>query len=269
MVQVPGEYFEDETGTRITQYEMIQHVTGREFPIIIGDPESIMRLGAVDPINTDKWSEDKANAIAQFLDVVTRIWQSQWLRRPLSISARQDASGTKELLEATFPDDHDTMAVLAYFRQLHAGDKVLASAVDAYVAHCGDGRKIHWVNERKHSFNKLVDSPPMFDTGGKTRREVLRMFMYGARLLHGGEPHGGSDAELAALISRLGKHQTIMMFNMCLRDFYGISNHVYHVLRQDFDHWINACGLTGPTRTEIRDLFTGYRKEDGNSPEKI
>lgn len=262
MVRVPGEYFEDETGSPITSYEMIQHVSGQEFPIILGDPNSIMRLGTVDPVNVGEWTEEKANTIAQFLDVVTRIWQSRWLHQRLSMSAKTDPLGAKELLEAVFPDDHDTMAVLAYFRQLHAGDKLLGNAVDAYVSHCGDRRKIDWVNERKHRFEVLVDSPPTFDTGGKTRREVLQMFMYGARLLHGGTPHQNADKRLEELISRLGKHETVMMFNMCLRDFYGVANNVYHVVRQDFQHWIDNCSLAAPTRSEITDLFAGYRMED-------
>ena len=68
-VSVATEYSEDETGTPISSYEMIQHVSGQEFPIIVGDPESVLRLGPISAINASDWSTDKANAIAQFLDV--------------------------------------------------------------------------------------------------------------------------------------------------------------------------------------------------------
>ena len=37
-VGVGGDYFEDETGREITEYEMIQFVSGQEYPVIAGDP---------------------------------------------------------------------------------------------------------------------------------------------------------------------------------------------------------------------------------------
>lgn len=48
-VNLNAEYFEDENGQPITDYQMIQHVSGQEYPIIVGDPKSVMRLGPVPP----------------------------------------------------------------------------------------------------------------------------------------------------------------------------------------------------------------------------
>jgi hypothetical protein len=152
MVRIGTEYFENESGTPITSYQMMQHVSGQEFPIVVGDAESVLRLGPVPPATCETWNSEKANTIAQFLDVVQRICASRWFKSPPSITARASTSGVKELLEANFPTDEETLSVLAYFRQLHAGDRLLQRTVDAYVAHSSDDRKIWWAQERKASF---------------------------------------------------------------------------------------------------------------------
>ena len=60
-VNLNREYFEDENGKEITQYEMIQHVSGQHEPIIVGDFESILRLGPSDPQNLFDWTEESGN----------------------------------------------------------------------------------------------------------------------------------------------------------------------------------------------------------------
>jgi hypothetical protein len=112
-VNLHREYFEDETGVEITHYAMIQHVSGQEEPIILGDPNSVLRLALFAPINVSQWSEESANTIAQFLDVVERICGSKWYRRlpVLTFEIQSGGDQTKfpaasdsELLEAVFPD---------------------------------------------------------------------------------------------------------------------------------------------------------------------
>lgn len=257
-VRIGTEYFEDDTGTPITHYEMTQHVTGQEFPIIAGDSQSILRLGPASPVNASDWDSEKANTLAQFLDVVQRIAASQWIKSPVSMTSRSRSSGVKELLEATFPSDENTMSVLAYFRQLHAGDQLLLRSVDIYLAHCADDRKCWWINERKQSFETLVDSPPVpYDTDGKTRRQIIRMFMYGAGLLHSGSQHGDDNA-LNALIAKHGQHKAVIIFHSSLLDVFSIAVDVYHVVRQEFHYWINDSGLDSPTRFQISELFASY-----------
>jgi hypothetical protein len=53
VVGVGGDYFEDETGREITEYEMIQFVSGQEYPVIAGDPNSVLRLGSASPTNLE------------------------------------------------------------------------------------------------------------------------------------------------------------------------------------------------------------------------
>lgn len=261
-VQANAEYFEDENGRPISDYEMIQHVSGQEDPIIVGDSKCVTRLGPVPPKAASEWNKAKSTIVAHFLDVVRRIASSSWFQSPQSItylapthkSANDSASAQPALLEALFPNDEQTTSILAYFRQLHAGDKLLVNATDVYVAHCSDARKIWWVNERRQHFEALVDSPPVPFHQGATRREVIRMFMYGAGLLHATSNHG-DDQKLADLISARGRHHAVAVFNHCLHDLFAVAIHVFHVIRQDYEHWIADHGLAKPDRDDIGVLF--------------
>jgi len=256
-VSVSTEYIEDENGKRISYYEMMQYVSGQEFPIIVGHVEGVLRLGPVDPTNRSEWTVERAKTIAQFLDVVQRIYRSKWHRSARFITSLSHKSGDSKLLEADFPGDEETMSILAYFRQLHASDKLLARACEAYLAHAGDARKRWWVNERKQTFESLVDSPPApYRNIGKSRREVVRMFMYGAGLLHSSSQHG-DDVALDSLIAQHGKQEVVMIFNSCLMDFYRIAATLHPVIQQDYEHWINDSGFDPPSRTAMSDLFTG------------
>ncbi len=259
-ISLTPDYLEDENGNRVTEYEMMQHVTGQEFPVIVGMPESMLRIGAVSANQLDQWTVERANLIAQFLDVVERIRTSTWYGSPKSItSLSRLAEGKSTLLEALIPSDSDTLSALAYFRQLHAADKLLSRACDTYVAHVGDARKQLWVSERKQAFESLIDSPPSpYDTDGKSRREIIRMFMYGAGLLHSSSNHG-DDVALAEFIAKHRQHEALMIFNSCLMDFYRTAATIYPVIRQDFRHWIDTQGLTPPSRITIPDLFRGFR----------
>jgi hypothetical protein len=257
-VDIAAEYFEDETGAAISHHEMIQNVSGQEFPIIVGDPESVMRLGAISAVNRSDWSVERANTIAQFLDVVERIHSSQWYRSPQFMTSLVRCAEEPRLLAASFPDDRNTMSVLAYFRQLHAGDQLVVKARDVYVKHAGDGRKQWWVDERKRRFESIVDSEPApFHADGRSRRQIVRMFMYGAGLLHSSSSHG-DDAALAEFVSRHGTQRAVMTFNSCLMDFYRVAAQIYHVVRQDFLYWIDEDGLVAPSRVSIPKLFEGF-----------
>lgn len=263
-VHLNAEYFEDETGKSITKYEMIQHVSGHEQPVIVGDPESILRLGPSAPIKSDSWDVAKANAIAQFLDVVVHIYRSEWHRSPQSMTFEATASGGRQLLEARFPNSEEIMAVLAYFRQLHAEDDLLRQACKCYTRHCGDSRKVWWVKERKRAFiNSVGSSPCLFQAITATRREIIEMFMYGARLLHSAS-HRGHQERLRGFVAEHGQQKAVMIFNSCLMDLLSVAVVIYHVLRQDFEYWITQCGLEGPDRFSIGELFSGFSRDSSS-----
>jgi hypothetical protein len=127
-----------------------------------------------------------------------------------------------------------------------------------YIAHAGDARKQWWVNKRKQSFASLIDSAPVpYNTNGQTRRDIVRMFMYGAGLLHSSS-QDGDDAALKVFIADHGKHEAVMVFNSCLRDFFRIAAAIHAVLHQDYAHWVNKDGLSAASRVQIPNLFEGF-----------
>ena len=223
----------------------------------------MLALGPAAQKDTATWNSETANRLAQFLDVVPRIRSSTWLQSLPSISYVARSSVPPEVLAATVAADDETMAVLAYFRQLHAGDALFTKSVDAYLEHCGDGRKAWWVDERRQAFVAMIDSPPApWITDGATRREIVAMFMYGGGLLHSDSKHG-DEVALQAFVAKHGQHKAVFIFNSCLLDFLRIAVHLYHVVRQDFHHWVAEMGLVGPTRISIQDLFASYSGDDG------
>lgn len=271
-VNLRREYFEDEDGNEVSPYEMIQHVSGQSEPIIVGDANSILRLPLSTPKNTADWDEASANTIAQFLDVLRRICASDWYRTPqaLTFEIEQGGDTTKfpvaedsKLLEAVFPNDSETMAILAYFRQLHAGDRLHERACNVFINTCGDERKNWWITERRDSFNRMIDQPPRPFNVSYTRREIVRMFMYGAGLLHANSSHG-DDQKLADLIESNGKHRAVTIFNHCLYDFLTIAITSYHPIKIEYDNWISTHELSKPSRVDIPTLFEGFSQRPEN-----
>ncbi|PHQ34366.1 hypothetical protein [Rhodopirellula bahusiensis] len=267
-VNLNREYFETEDGEEITHYDMIRHVSGQDKPVIVGDVECMRRIGVIPAKNDCGWSSKKANTVAQFLDVVVRIANSRWNSSGHSItfeiprdgdSSKYPSSESRKLLAAAFPDDEETMSVLSYFRQLHAGDNLLVRACQCYTETVSDERKAFWVNERRSTFEKIVDSPPRPFNTIHNRRKILQMFMYGGGLLHADSRHG-DEKKLNEFLEANGPTHSIAIFNSCLHDFLRIAASVHNVIKPDFYHWINEQGLDRPTRTNIREMFT--RLED-------
>jgi hypothetical protein len=268
-VSLNMEYFEDEMGKPITHYEMIQHVSGQVQPVIVGDSQSILRLGHSTPVLVSEWSAESANTLSQFMNVIERIRASAWFASSKTVSYEirpsQENNGEgfdkSALLEALFPNDEKTTAVLAYFRQLHARDKLYSKAAETYIKHCGDDRKKWWVRIELESFMSTVDSQPVPFNAPFTRREIIKMFMYGAGLLHA-TSNDGADKQLAELFKLKGRHNAVVIFNHCLLDIYAAAVPTYHVIWHDYDHWVNELGLTPPERTDIETLFTSFPRQD-------
>jgi hypothetical protein len=260
ILAAPHGYAEDENGRPLSMSVMMQHVTGQPEVVLRGDANSVLQLGAMPPANIENWTLKKANTIGQFLDVVERISASEWYRSPPSVTSATLQSGESELLEAVFPNDQHTQAVLAYFRQLHAADKLLEKSCKVYVDHASNPLKAAWVDDMMNSFVEAIDEPPFYigQTTTNSRREIIRMFMYGAGLLHSESLHG-DETKLASLVQTHSKHNAIMLLNSSLMDIFRFAARLHHVIRQDFDRWIKQDGLTAPDRIAIPDLFEGFR----------
>jgi hypothetical protein len=266
-IHTENNYFEDEEENQITLYEIAQFKSKTKHPIIIGDPNSVLKLGATVPKNPDQWDLKKANTISQYLDIVSLIGGSEWIKITPSLSFKAKNSDSRELLESQSSDHYALMSVIAFFRQLYAsGDKLFSNAVDVYLDHCNDIGKALWINERKQTFCDLVDSkpvslPPLPNTE-KTRKEIIEIFMYGAGLLHSNSIHEIKGEYLAEFIEAHGKHESAVILNYCLLELWNVVVLSYYVIKQDFEYWIEECEMASPTRFQISELFADYHKKE-------
>lgn len=265
------DYVEDETGVPTTHLAIIECVHGVKEPIIFGESQSLLVRELRDATNSDKWSVEKANICAQFLEVVSHISRSQWIQNPPTISYIGKKSGDSKLVAMKVPSVEATMAVLAFVRQIfaeHRQDGLFAAACEIFSEHCGDGGKVLWMNERISTFtNTLGSANGFFDLGGRTCLQILNMFLYGAGLMHA-KPHSQfrEDDKLAEAIEEFGRERVIAAFHFVLHSVMQVPFSAYPVIRKEFQHWISNCAFTAPSRVRLATLFANVGQPITGNP---
>jgi len=78
--------------------------------------------------------------------------------------------------------------------------------------------------------------------------------MYGSGLVHRTSDKG-CEAELARAVQEYGRERLVMAFNSACRDVCLSAFYVYHVIKQDYEHWIGPEGCQGPGRIDINALL--------------
>lgn len=259
IMQAPDGYVEDELGNPTTSAAVFQHLNGGTPVVIYGDPKSALQFGPTSPAHPESWTVEAANTIGQFLDVMTLISQSEWLQHPHSMTTVERKQSGSEMVEANIPSASQTLSVLSYLRQLHAQDRLFVNACEAYLKQAGDEIRKELIESYKSSFKTMIGEPPVeFIVKTEfTRQKLIRMFMYGARLLHS-ESNDGSDKDFEKLVQAHGTQKVVTLINSCLIDIYNGAATSYAIIKQDFDYWVNECGLIGPSRICIPDLFTCF-----------
>jgi hypothetical protein len=255
------DYVEDETGTPTSHLEIIEAIHGVKDPIIYGDAKSVLRREFKEPLRVGDWSVESSNVCAHFIEVVQQIYRSQWLQTPPRISFVGDKSTPSRLAEMRVPGVEQTMAILAFIRQLfadHKQDSLFEATCEIFARHCGDQGKVHWINERVASFSsRLNQSPGFFNLGGRTCLDVLNMFLYGAGLMHA-KPHSHfrEDDKLASAISEFGRERVVAAFHFTLHSVMEIPFSALRVIGREYQHWIENCGMAKPTRVQLLTLFS-------------
>lgn len=255
------EYFEDEYGNSMNVIGLAQRMTGQEYPILVGNPVSVLRIGPTGVQKKDEWSVQAANDIALFLQTVSQIAASEWLKSPLSLRFEAISTNLKEfpdinrIISFDSPGTEATRGVLMLIRLLISKDDVFNCAVNWYLKHAADQRKRNWVKERQKSFSKCRKSRscPM-SVGNYTRQQIIDTFMYGSGLIHR-KSEKGCEGELKQIVELYGRERFVIVLNQACRDVCQPAFDSYHIINQDFNRWITADGCAGPDRINIKGLL--------------
>lgn len=252
---VTPEYFEDEAGNPLDSLGFMRILTGRDDIVVIGDPASVLRIGPTGMAVPERWTLQKSNDVAHFLEVVRCLAQSDWVRAPTSYAYQRQPDGTEKILHFERPDVLTVNSVLVFIRQLISNDdKLLKLATDAYLCHTSDPSKKIWVTHERDAVKRTLNSPPfLFEVDGRPAREIIDLFFYSFGLIHHAEPQAAKDFK--TLVQRHGRERMMMAFNGVTKDVYAHAHRIAHVVSQDFTHWVATGTCVGPERVGIADLM--------------
>ena len=257
-VSLIGDYFEDENGKEVTEIEMMDHVSGGGPVIIMGNPQSVTRLGPAGVKEADQWTVETANTFAQFFQVVDHIAVSRWYQSPASITL-VDGRG---IVHSAFPSVESALGILLLLRQLYSSDPkddLLNRACGAYLRHADHLGKSGWVRAEKDGFNEHLKRPPPLpgmDVSCSTR-ELLDVFLYGAGLVHSRGKDGRKQEGLHAMLRSSPREKLVMAFHASMKCLFSHALKLYPVMKQDFLHWVNALGLRSADAIDIGKLLRG------------
>jgi hypothetical protein len=251
---VPG-YYEDEEGNRLDELRFLQTWFGSDDILVQGNPDSVLRLGNAEMVNRDKWTVDKSNSVAHFLEVVDCLARSRWVRSRTSYKSDPDEAGNQRIVDFQRPDVLVMNSVLVFIRQLLSeGDRLFQLATDAYLFHVGDAGKKWFVTNERTQFNEILRKPTfLFNIGGKSGRELLYLFFYGFGLVHRSDPEKAK--EFREVIDAHGKEVVVMAIQSALQHLYGHAYNVAHIIHQDFSQWVTTQQCAPPDRVGIVDLL--------------
>jgi hypothetical protein len=254
------DYFEDEAGNALDMIGLAKIMSGEEYPILLHDVRSVLRLGPTGICRKEQWSTESANALAHFFQLVEVIGTSEWLKSDLSIGTPAFSGIAPWINSFQCPDLGQMYSILLPIRQLYASDDAFNHACNVYMRFAKDDRKRRWIKETKKCFNAYLDSvaqPHAVDS--YTVRELLDLVMYGAGLVHYAQTNPQTRQHFQDAITRHHRECVIFTFIMYCREVYRYGTHAYFVLRQDYENWLAAEGCQPPDLVFLRGLFASHR----------
>ncbi|MCD6296452.1 MAG: hypothetical protein J7M30_04790 [Deltaproteobacteria bacterium] len=243
-VLIPG-YFEDQKGNSLDEYALCKILSGQDKPIILGNLNSVIRLGHSTMKLPENWQQKHSDIIAHFLQIWKQIAESRWSKSKNSIAYE----GTT-FKEAQLADLESLLYVSVYFRQLiSAKDKAFKLACDTYNRFVYDKRKIFWVKEEHNRLNKCLNSKA-FGPKLKTKmdaRELIDLFWYGALFFHSSqEIEEEKKAKFRDLINQNRPEAVAFNLNSCFRELFNHVQNVAGLIHYDFAEWLHKYNLPKP-----------------------
>jgi hypothetical protein len=128
-----------------------------------------------------------------------------------------------------------------------------------YLRQVRNGAKHDWLAYVRHKFNELRDDEPFLpNIPHVSHRQLIDLFAYGARILHR-ESEENAEEELKELVRLHGREQVAMAINACMHDLVGRANLAYHLIRADFNDWLNRNLIPPPDAPDARELLRSHR----------
>ncbi len=147
--------------------------------IVVGDSNSILRLGPASMKIPSKWSQEDSDIVAHFLQVHGQISHSRWKKSKISFKHKGN-----NLLDSRFPAFEDFVFVAVYFRQFtEKKDNLLNDASNRYRDFVDCQIRNVWIYEEQERFSALLDNDTLTLPGYKFR-ELFDAFLYGSLLIH-------------------------------------------------------------------------------------
>lgn len=259
------DYFEDELGKPLDEVGLMQVMTGQEQPIILGNVNSVLRLGPSAMHRQAEWKLETANAIAHFLQLVEIIGTGPLARTEVSISTPGGFGASEWINDFSCPDLSSVYSFLLPIRQLYSEDHAFGHAINAYLRHVADERKKAWIGEVRKSFNKYLESTPHpFMIDNLTVRQMLEVVMYGAGLIHYAKSDPQLKQRFREVISHNHRETIIFAFLMCCHHLYCFAAQAYYVLLQDFRHWTDHERHQKPDIIFLQGLFASHNLRKPN-----
>jgi hypothetical protein len=255
------DYFEDETGREISMQERMQIATGDKNAIFF-DAENMVKIGPCPICAREKWTVDKANTLFNFMQVVGLIWRSSWARKKTSITTNFDNEG-KTNITCDFPAVESMCAVLTLFRQLYAKDILMKSTCDIYMEHSSNAIKKLWVDYCLKNFEQSLNwNTHLIHLQGCTVTQLFDAFLYGTGIVH--SPNGKDNRNcdhrnrISELVKQYGREKVIMAVNESFWMVFGYAVDVFHVVKQDYEHWIGQEGCRKSDMSDIDSLLRSH-----------
>lgn len=255
------DYFEDETGREITMREMRQIATGDKNAIPF-DAENMVQIGPCPICAREKWTVDKANTLFNFIQVVGLIWRSSWARKKTSITTNFDNEG-KTNITCDFPAVESMCAVLTLFRQLYAKDVLMKSTCDIYMEHSSNAIKKLWADYCLKNFEQSLNwNTHLIHLHGCTVTQLFDAFLYGTGIVH--SPNGKDQRNcnhrnrISKLVKQYGREKVIMAVNESFWMVFGYAVDVFHVVKQDYEHWTEQEGCEKSNMSDIYSLLRSH-----------
>jgi hypothetical protein len=254
-VNLNRDYYEDETGHEISKQEIMQ-LAHDSNNIITFDAKDIVQLGACTISARETWTIDKANILFNFIQVVRLILNSSWAQKKSSITTyRKDKT---EGLDCDFPPVEDISAILTLFRQLYASDKLMEKACEVYKEHSSNITKKDWADHCLSNFKRIIDRELgyFYLLPGCTIRQLFEAFLYGTGLVHSPDNKNIENRNrLSELVSQHGREKVIMAVNTSFWRVLEYAGDLFHVVKQDYEHWTKHDGCVESDMFDIYSLL--------------